>query len=193
MNNQDKINIFSKELNFIKDLEIYELVCDVLSVIPEYFFTIPASSTGKYHPNYALGEGGLVRHTKSAVRIAIELLNNHSINNFGEIEKDIIISVLILHDTCKSGIVKNKYTITEHPLLACEVLDLFKGKYDNEVIKGIQKCIASHMGEWCFDYKTKEKVLPTPDSKMERFVHMCDYLASRKIIEMDFEVPLTRI
>ena len=42
-------------------------------MLPEYFFEVAASSTGKYHPVYALGVGGLVRHTIAAVEIANEM------------------------------------------------------------------------------------------------------------------------
>ena len=49
----------------------------LIELLPNYFFEVPASSTGKYHPEFALGDGGLIRHTKVAVRIAYELLNNN--------------------------------------------------------------------------------------------------------------------
>ena len=52
----------------------------------------------------------------------------------------------------------------------------------------IAECIKSHMGEWNTDYKTKEEVLPKPESVMQSFVHLCDYLASRKCLEFNFDV-----
>ena len=30
--------------------------------LPDYIWHVGASSTGKYHPAYSLGEGGLMRH-----------------------------------------------------------------------------------------------------------------------------------
>ena len=71
--NTEKINMFQREINYIKTERYRENIKKLISCLPDYFFEIPASSTGKYHPNYALGEGGLVRHTKVAVRIAYEL------------------------------------------------------------------------------------------------------------------------
>ena len=65
----DRIEIFKKELSLIKDNSIRKFVEDFLNQVPEYFFNVAASSTGKYHPDYALGEGGLIRHTKAATRI----------------------------------------------------------------------------------------------------------------------------
>jgi hypothetical protein len=44
------------------------------------------------------------------------------------------------------------------------------------------------MGEWNTDYKTKQEIMPKPQTDMEMFVHECDYLASRKnIIVKDIE------
>jgi len=52
----------------------------------------------------------------------------------------------------------------------------------------IAKCIKSHMGQWNTDYKTKEEMLPKPQNEIEKFTHLCDYLASRKMLEINFEV-----
>ena len=41
----------------------------MIKTIPEYWYHVGASSTGKYHPEYSLGEGGLMRHTVALVRI----------------------------------------------------------------------------------------------------------------------------
>ena len=41
------------------------------------------------------------------------------------------------------------------------------------------------MGPWTTDYQGKE-VLEKPKTKYQNFVHMCDYLASRKCINILF-------
>ena len=46
--------------------------------------------------------------------------------------------------------------------------------------------ISSHMGPWTKDYKGNE-VLPKPVNKYQKFVHMCDYIASRKFLNISFE------
>ena len=71
-----KSDVFKTELNFIKDNRIKESTKIILELLPNYFYEIPASSTGKYHPEFSLGTGGLVRHVKVAVRFAKELLDN---------------------------------------------------------------------------------------------------------------------
>lgn len=45
-----------------------KFVQTMLPAVPPYFYTVPASSTGKYHPRYTLGSGGLLRHTKAAIK-----------------------------------------------------------------------------------------------------------------------------
>ena len=60
-----------------------------------------------------------------------------------------------------------------------------KLKMNKSDIEVIVACIKSHMGPWnTNDYSNV--ILPVPKSKMERFVHMCDYLASRKTMDFEF-------
>ena len=42
------------------------------------------------------------------------------------------------------------------------------------------------MGEWN-ENKRSSTVLPKPETDIQKFVHMCDYLASRKDIEVLFD------
>lgn len=187
----DRLDIFKTELSYIRNPKIKEFTEKALNSLPEYFFSIPASSTGKYHPSYALGEGGLVRHTQAAVRIAIELFRT-DIFIYTDDEKDLLISSLILHDGCKSGLDHSKYTLTEHPLIVAKFIKQNNDILDETNINIIATNIESHMGKWDYDYKNKKKVLPNPKNKMQRFVHMCDYLASRKCLEFNFNIETTR-
>ena len=184
-----KAETFKKELNYIKNNKYKEEAKKLIELLPDYFFEIPASSTGKYHPNFAQGEGGLVRHTKVAVRMCYELANNNSIGySFTQDEKDLMIIALIMHDGLKSGLPKEKYTILDHPLLAANLIRDNKEKLNltNGEIEFIAQAIETHMGEWNKDFNGNE-VLPLPKNKYQRFVHMCDFLASKKFIEVPFE------
>lgn len=192
---------FEYELNTIKNNELKVFAKWSLEMLPDYFYQVAASSSGKYHPSYDQGEEGLVRHTQAAVRIANELFNNHSIQNFTEEEQDLIRVALLLHDGVKHGVDGSSHTVSTHPL---EVVEYLEDKYwsvdedslPNEVIEvmeeehwhAISNCIKSHMGQWNTDYKTKEEILPKPVTELEKFVHLCDYLASRKLLEVNFEV-----
>lgn len=190
---------FEKEINFIhyKPLKVFAKWS--LEQLPDYFYEVAASSTGKHHPKYALGEGGLVRHTVAAVRISVELFKNETIQNFTDIEKDIIITSLLIHDGVKHGLDGSEYTVATHPL---EVGKYLEDKYwevaeedlPGEVIEimecdlwdKIDNCVRTHMGQWNRDYKTNEEILPLPQTDMDKFVHLCDYLASRKMLEVNF-------
>ena len=183
MNKQD---VFKKELSYIKNDDVKESLSFMIDKIPDYFFTIPASSTGKYHPKYATGDGGLVRHTKAAVRMAVELFG---IYKFPERTKDLIIMALVLHDSVKKGFIKEEqYTRFDHPIVACEFIkDNAKDlKISKDDIDFICECIASHMGRFnTSDYS--DVILPLPKTPEQKFVHMCDYLASRKVIDVHFD------
>lgn len=184
-----KAETFKKELNYIKNNKYKEEAKKLIELLPDYFFEIPASSTGKYHPNFAQGEGGLVRHTKVAVRMCYELANNNTIGySFTQDEKDLMIIALIMHDGLKSGLPKEKYTRVDHPLLAANLIRDNKEKLNltNGEIEFIAQAIETHMGEWNKDFNGNE-VLPLPKNKYQRFVHMCDFLAAKKFIEVPFE------
>lgn len=155
--------------------------------LPDYFFEVPASSTGKYHPRYAIGDGGLVRHTKAAVAIAYDLLKLESCK-FTAIEKDLVIAALILHDGCKSGKEKQAYTIATHPIEITNYIKEFPEIVEllGENAEILYAMIESHMGEWNEDYKTKKAILPKPETDLQIFVHIADYLASRKYLSFEF-------
>lgn len=185
----EKYEYFKKEINYIKNSRIKNSCKTMLNLLPDYFFQIPASSTGKYHPEFTLGDGGLVRHVKAAVRIAKDLLDNPSIGGkYTSDEKDLMIMTLILHDGLKSGLVHNRYTQFDHPTLIKNYIIENKDKLEltNDEVVFVGKAIESHMGPWNKDYNGNE-VLPVPKTKYENFVHMCDYLASRKYLNIKFQ------
>ena len=184
-----KVKTFETEYNYIEDEKLKKDIKLLVGKLPDYFFSVPASSTGKYHPKYTLGTGGLVRHTKAAVRIAHELLNNPLIGGkYTTREKDLMIMSLIIHDGLKSGKEHSKYTKVEHPLLACEFIEehMDSLNMEDEDIDFMTNVISSHMGIWNKDFDGNE-VLPIPKNKYQNFVHMCDYLASRKTIIFEFD------
>ena len=185
-----KLEKFKVEINYVKDTERRKDLKKLIGLLPDYFFEVPASSTGKYHPEFALGEGGLVRHTKVAVRIAYELLNNNTVGaKFDDKDKDLIIMALILHDGVKSGMEHSKYTKFDHPLLVSKLIMENKAKVSLDIddLRKLCSMIESHMGEWTFDNYQQKEVLPKPRTAEQRFVHMCDFLASRKFLDVKFE------
>ena len=185
----EKSQIFSTELSYIKDDKIRLSTIYLLNNLPDYFYIIPSSSSGKYHPEYALGVGGLVRHTKAAVRIAVELFRDNVFNTFefSEHSHDLIIMALLLHAGFKQGKVASNHTSFDHPLIAANfvfenIANLPMSKFD---ALQVRRLIASHMGPWNID-KTGKIILPVPMTNEEKFVHVCDYMASRNFLNIMF-------
>ncbi|MCI8347550.1 MAG: HD domain-containing protein [Bacilli bacterium] len=180
---------FLKEINCIKNEKIKNSLIYMIEKLPDYFFLVAASSTGKYHPKYAQGEGGLLRHSKAAFRIGYELLSNPIIGDkYTSDEKDLMLMGLLIHDGLKLGREESKYTKFEHPILMANYIDEQKDHLElsDEQRKLVCEVIKTHMGPWTTDYQGKE-VLEKPKTKYQSFVHMCDYLASKKCIEMQFD------
>ena len=185
----EKRELFKIEINYIKNEKIKESLIYMIEKLPDYFFEIPAASTGKYHPEYAQGEGGLLRHSKAAVRIGYELLNNPAIGDkYSSDEKDLMLMGLLLHDGLKLGKEKSKYTKFDHPILMANYIEEEKDnlKLTESERRLVCDVIKTHMGPWIKDYDGTE-VLEKPKTKYQNFVHMCDYLASRKCLLVPFD------
>lgn len=181
-----KSDIFDNELSLINNNALRGFIARALDNLPDYFYEMPASTTGKYHPRYTLGTGGLVRHTKAAVAIAAELMR---LDMYSHIKKDwdYIIAALIMHDSVKKGKQGGgDWTAFDHPLQAADYLTN-RAHAENvteildpalDIICGL---IRSHMGQWTTD-RDGHEILPKPLTASQKFVHMCDFLASRKFI-----------
>lgn len=193
MDLNEKFQTFQTELDYIENLTIRNLVISALRKVDEKFFHAPASSTGKYHPAYSLGDGGLVRHTKGAVYFFKELSSLAMFDYLTQQDRDMCIAALILHDTCKSGVEwKSEYSRFDHPLLVQELLsdseieELSDQPEQLSIIwKDINALIESHMGQWNTNPR-ESKVLPLPINPRQKVVHLSDYLASRRDLTVEF-------
>ena len=186
---EEKEELFLDELSYIIDEELSESLLKIINMLPDYWFHEAASSTGKYHPDYALGDGGLLRHSKAAMRIGYELLSNPAIGGkYTSREKDLMLMSLLVHDGLKLGIPQEKYTRFDHPIIMGKFIidnrkELGLSKEDADFMNDV---IKTHMGVWTTDYNGNE-VLEKPKTKYQNFVHMCDFLASRKCILVPFD------
>ena len=182
----NKIKYFEKEITYIKNLNKREDIKYLINLIPDYFFLIPASSTGKYHPKFASTKNGLLKHTKAAVRIAYDLFE--TVTNFTDEDKDLIIMALIMHDGLKKGMEEEKYTRFDHPLLVSKLIleNANNLKMDISSVRRICSMIESHMGKWNTSKFSKVE-LPLPRDEYQRFVHRCDFLASRSYLNIKFD------
>ena len=158
-----------KSTRWIANDTLREWVEKKLDDVPKYFWEIPASTTGKYHPEYSQGKGGLVRHTRAVVFFVIELSRSWGLT---EQELDIAIAAAILHDTWKCG-KDGKHTVYEHPEIAAEWAR--EDSEEGSVRWQVADLILTHMGDHGWGKYP-------PKTRMQWFLHTCDYLASRKQI-----------
>ena len=180
-------------LSTIKNDDIRKFAEVLLDGIPDYIWHVGASSTGKYHPAYSLGEGGLMRHQVAATRFLNFFFELEQYNTkFTDREMDLMRVSILTHDGRKSGeqddYNHSKFTKFDHPIQMANVVRSYDGKYLNhDEIEFVANCISSHMGQWCTD-RRNDMVLPKPTNIYQEFIHLADYLASRKDLTMAFDV-----
>lgn len=187
---KEKEALLSGAINTIQADDIKTFALMLAEDLPDYIWHVGASSTGKYHPAYSLGEGGLIRHM-----IATQTFLNHIISleqyGFSEREKDLMRVAALFHDGLKSGsqeeFEEDKYTKHDHPMLMGKHIMSYEGKcaLDKQELAYIANCIASHMGEWTTSRRS-DVVLPKPVTLYQQIVHLADFLASRKDLEVLF-------
>ena len=185
----NKVEMLRTELNYIKNERIRKSAEAFVEMLPDYFFTVAASSTGKYHPEFASGEGGLVRHSKVATYILNEIVSTHTFgDDFSSDQKDLLRFAILVHDGFKHGINEETYTKHEHPLICATCIRASKDKMSltDEEIEYVATAIESHMGEWNkSNYSDVELALPT--SKAQKLVHLADFLSSKKVLDVKFD------
>lgn len=205
LTSKQKIETYGKHLNEFKHPVIKNIVEKVIVNTPTIYFGASTSSTGKHHPKATNGLTGLVKHSVATMLTAKELLANEIImsvfqmNQLNELDKEIILAASLLHDNGKYGIEEKDenvkyYTLGEHPRLfkglaeKAGLHEELKGD-DLEILCKINNLIETHMGQWN-KVRDKEDLLK-PTSYAQAFVHMCDYIVSKKTMDtiMDISLP----
>lgn len=177
----------------LENEDIKEFAETVIEAAPAYWKFVPASSSGKYHPNMSLGEGGLIRHTLALIKLLNWTWEIKCMNaKWTSRERDLVRVAGLMHDAWKSGsqadYVRNKFTKHEHPIIASNMIMRYKGCgiIPDDEIELIATTIETHMGEFVSSPRS-DIVLPEPKNKFQKMLHWADYLASRKDIEIKFE------
>lgn len=160
-----------------KPLRDFALFC--LDRAPDYFWTKPSSSSGKFHPPDELAEGGLVLHTLRVVRVS-EILVRSAIP---PVAADSIRFAAIFHDVGRYGFGADlaERSLEDHPRLASDWLTEQVAHFANtsqvaddasfSVLLGIaQYAIRTHMGKWGKD---------EPSSTEGWIVHSADIIAAQ--------------
>lgn len=185
-------NMVDPILSTIVNNDIREFAQALVETLPAYIWEVGASSTGKYHPAYSLGVGGLMRHQIAVVRFLNYFFELEQYNTkFTSREMDLMRVAGLVHDGRKSGeqndYARSKFTKFDHPIQMANVIRSYEGKYLNsDELEFIAHCIESHMGQWNTDRKSSI-VLQKPMDDYQHFVHLADYLASRKDLTMAFD------
>jgi hypothetical protein len=185
-------NMVAPILATIVNEDIREFARVLVEGLPNYIWEVGASSTGKYHPEYSLGLGGLMRHQIAVVRFLNYFFDLEQYNTkFTSRECDLMRVAGLVHDGRKSGeqsdYQRSKFTKFDHPLQMANVIRGYDGQYLNhDELEFIAHCVESHMGQWATDKKSSV-VLPKPIDEYQQFVHLADYLASRKDLTMAFD------
>lgn len=192
MDRDSKLKLFANEFKYISNENLRKFAEELIANANDYFFVVPASSSGKYHPQFDLGDGGLVRHTRCVAFYAKCVAESRDMS---QDETDLLIISALAHDIKKQG-ETSKYTVHEHPTLASdfvmEVAKNFDGKITKKQLQMICGAVSSHMGKWGHnaEFIRGKEPLPLPSNEFERALQVADYIASRKEIK-DFDFAPT--
>lgn len=182
-----------KEMFMLKVMEIEDTTLQSAAVkmvedMPDYFWTIPASSSGKYHPSCDLGDGGLVRHSIMVYTCAIDLVISEMFVRDTPTNRDIARVAALFHDAWKNGVADDDgnfgdHTVHEHPKYASDFVrkHLEDAGVDQLKVDMIAGAVYTHMGKWCVS-KYSDVALSKPRTDFEKMIHIADYVASRKYI-----------
>ena len=173
----EKHKFFEREILLLESEDLRDFARWYLdNEVGDWFWKSGASSSGKYHPAFAQGEGGLVRHTRAVCMVCEELLRMSSYAYMKAEYKDFARLACLLHDTCKYGrFIEDHTCYKEHGALAAQAIrnawDAFFDRDDCPEL--LLMAIRSHMGQWVENRDDR------PFTNIDRLVHLSDYIASR--------------
>ena len=190
MKREDKQAVFEPlSRNFETDM-FREYFMDMVAEIPDYIFTMPSSTSGRYHNAKQCETYGQLYHIymfDSILNHRLRLKGNKEKYSTPE-ERDAMRCVPAFHDAVKCGWNGSKYTVQDHPLLAAQwVLDT---KVTHDIPDKYKQMIAdmceAHSGEWNKS-RSGKVIMSEPRNDREFFIHECDILSSRN--DLDYIIP----
>lgn len=168
---------------------VYELLLHF--PIPDHFWKATASTTGKYHPSFSVGEGGLMRHT---------MLNMYWVtrwaNFFDASPSDLATAVCAaaLHDTYKGGYTPDwTTTVPDHPFIAAHEIrkyaDLEAGTDGmRDRWYEVADAVYTHMGRFTAEPRNPKNGVFDPIhlenmSVAGKMLALSDYAAAQKVYD----------
>lgn len=139
-------------------------------------------------PQHSLTNEFLIHHTIAVMKLADSL---SVIYKLTDEEHDILLMAALMHDFYKFD--EDNNLIFDHPIQVINIYgQILKDEYDNistsikyvynKYWKDIASCIKSHEGQWNTS-KDNTIIMPLPKTKLQKILHECDYISSRKFIE----------
>ena len=176
-----EIPTLESEIEGIQDQSIKTLVKEVLKRVPEYNWTLPSSSTGKYHPLRDRAAYGNTYHTKDVVKFGLIIADSKGYYIGADSPEDRLMvdkvrAAGILHDCAKYGLAKyhTQYTLNDHPNIAATLIfevgrSLMPQIYEVHLLE-IVEAVRRHTGRWGN---------PKPETELDWIIHLADNVASK--------------
>lgn len=169
LDSRDEVLRRLPEIRRIEKLGLREEVIDIfLNYVPSYFWTCPASSSGKYHQNDAVGEHGLLIHVKRTFVVLERIIRSGKKSGMiSEYEADCLRASILLHDCWKQGREPRdeEHTTQDHDKLARQVLER-----RTHLPEMVLDCVESHNGPWGEG--------KNPENNLEQIHHLADMVGS---------------
>ena len=205
----EEAEVIDDLISLIEDDDLRGFTYFLLSQSHKDFWVIPSSSSGKYHPEWENGKGGLIRHVKAVAAFGLESLRRFGYgNDFIGADpnenaemRDMLIFAVIEHDWGKNGHPKTgwgKHTTKTHgedttKIIEEEMLPKFlkifpevkNPEYLTDMVYKAAFAIRHHYSIW-----STEKLRPFDPklTDLARCLQESDYFSSRKFIkEIDTE------
>lgn len=190
---EDKVNKVAPFKKFLETFETDEMrdYCeDMIKLMPDYVFSMKASTSSKYHNSTQCQDGGEIFHILMGCQILSYILDLEYMKNKypKPKQRDALRVSFALHDAVKLGWNGSQYTVHEHPILAAEWVEKTKVEHDIKpaLKKYIGNLIRTHSGQYR-ENKRSSVVLPEIKTDEQFLIHAVDILSSRSNLDMIYD------
>lgn len=156
-------------VDLVEDVDLRARTVEAIAAFPAYFWTAPATSSDRYHNQYARGERGLWIHVAMAATALERVVDSHvEQGRLSDRQADLARAAVLLHDGRKFGDRwrQGQSADRDHDLRMADVVRR------RGFPEPVAQAIASHMGPW-YDG-------PQPSTPLEQVVHQADMVASAR-------------
>lgn len=165
-------------LRLIDDDRLREQTARLTADAPDYYWSVPASSSGFHHPA-CRGLHGLWVHTLMLSTVIDRLADSYvEQGRLTREEIDYAHAAAVLHDQRKNGPPENPHdkSVTDHDELMAAVV------HDSDLPDAVADAVNSHMGPWYSG--------PEPKTDLDDLVHTADMVASTSTITPAIQGPI---